>query len=849
MSGFELRFEAPMRLLAALPCVLLVILFALRGRKAGRRPRRLTLVLRLVEIALACVILAGLSLSVFDRHAQRLILLDGSDSVSRASVQAGAEELMAQMEPGTLRGVIDFAEEPGALRAADAEPSALDTGATDIAAALAAAADALGEEQSARVTLVTDGVATDGDALAAAGVLAARGIPVDALYVAPRAIEAEAETVALAMPESALAGQRVSATVTVRAGGRMTGTLRLYDGETPVWQEAATVLAGENALTVDLYAAEAGEHVFRAQFDAETDTIPENNAAYACMRVSDAARVLLVDGTGSEASRLSALLSGAGYAVDIVSGAALPQEMSSLSAYSLVVLMNVNMSDLPQGSAERLASYVQDYGRSLLTTGGENTYIYGGMQDTALEAALPVTVGVSQEQSAEPVALMLVIDTTDSMTRGLDVGTPMDMARQGAAACVQSLHVNDFAGIITFADDAQVLVEMTPMAQRESVLGTIAGIETADASRLTRFSDALRLACDELTAFDGAQKKHVLFITDGSPVDAGAGFEATVKEMRRNGITLSAIAVGRMVNVRKLLENLATLGGGRCYGVDSAYDLPQIMFTDTVLLQVEYTAKGAFTPVIGTRVFPIRDENAVDQIYGYIRTTVKPDAQVALSAPDGSPVYAQWRYGEGVAASFMSDLSGDWSHNWLVSEDGKRLVLDMLESLIPGTLGQGGAGVTLASGGKSGVLTVRGGPEEAQSLRVAITAPDGSSQDVLMHRDADGAFVQTIALPTVGCYAAALTWLDGADGTLDAQDALFTHSWTMEYEALSQPDGRAALSELCAATGGVLADDPQALARLDAEGTARETDAVLLLSLLLYVCLMAELIVKKRVRA
>ena len=29
MSGFELRFEAPMRLLAALPCVLLVILFAL----------------------------------------------------------------------------------------------------------------------------------------------------------------------------------------------------------------------------------------------------------------------------------------------------------------------------------------------------------------------------------------------------------------------------------------------------------------------------------------------------------------------------------------------------------------------------------------------------------------------------------------------------------------------------------------------------------------------------------------------------------------------------------------------------------------------------------------------------
>ena len=197
----------------------------------------------------------------------------------------------------------------------------------------------------------------------------------------------------------------------------------------------------------------------------------------------------------------------------------------------------------------------------------------------------------------------------------------------------------------------------------------------------------------------------------------------------------------------------------------------------------------------------------------------------------------------------MSDLSGDWSHNWLVSEDGKRLVLDMLESLIPGTLGQGGAGVTLASGGKSGVLTVRGGPEEAQSLRAVITAPDASAQDVLMHRGADGAFVQTILLPAAGCYGAALTWLDGAGEALDAQDAFFTHSWSMEYEALSQPGGRAALSELCAATGGVLADDPQALARLDAEGTAREMDAALALSLLLYVGLMVELIVKKRARA
>ena len=39
-----------------------------------------------------------------------------------------------------------------------------------------------------------------------------------------------------------------------------------------------------------------------------------------------------------------------------------------------------------------------------------------------------------------------------------------------------------------------------------------------------------------------------MFITDGSPADAQAGFEQIAKEMRANGITLSTIVVGRLVN-------------------------------------------------------------------------------------------------------------------------------------------------------------------------------------------------------------------------------------------------------------------------------------------------------------
>ena len=850
VSGFELHFDRPWLLALALPAALLLLLLSRRGTLAkGAASRRVALALRLAEAALLAVILSGPSLCVRSEQVARVVLADRSDSAPQALADARVGELASQAEPGALRGVIDFAAAPGALHAADAPAQADVQGdATDIASALLAAADALRGVDGARVTLVSDGLATDGDALRAAHALAAEGIRVDALLTASATDAPETEVTGLALPAGALAGQRISAGVTALAAQRTDGTLRLYDGETPVWQETVTLLPGENVFTVDLYASEAGVHTYRAVLDAQADTLAQNNAALACMQVTDAARVLLVDGTGSEAGRLSALLASAGYAVETVSSEQLPEDLQALCAYSLIVLMNVNLRDLPQGSEQRFCAFVSEYGRSLLTTGGENTYIYGGMQDSALESLLPVTMDVAQEQSAEPVALMLVVDTTDSMTRGLDTGTPMDMARQGATACVQSLHSNDFAGVITFADDAQVLVGMTPMSEKDAALRAIAGIETADASRLTRFTDALRLTRDELSAFDGTAKKHVLFITDGSPVDAGSGFESIVKEMRRSGITLSAIAVGRTVNVRKLLDNLATLGGGRCYAVDSAYDLPQIMFTDTVLLQVEYTAKGAFLPVIGTRVFPIPDESAVDQLYGYVRTTARPGAAVALSAPDGYPVYAQWSRGEGIAASFMSDLSGDWSHNWLVSEGGKRLVLGMLESLIPGTLGQGDVQVKLTPGGHSGLLVVRGGPEEAKGLRAQIIAPDGNAQDVSMELCADGGFAQTIALPAAGCYTASLTWLDGDGRGMDARDVSFAHSWSAEYEKLAAPDGRAALAELCAATGGVLADDAQTLLQLDRGGSMRAADVLTPLTLLVYACLLTELILRKRCR-
>ena len=112
----------------------------------------------------------------------------------------------------------------------------------------------------------------------------------------------------------------------------------------------------------------------------------------------------------------------------------------------------------------------------------------------------------------------------------------------------------------------------------------------------------------------------------------------------------------------------------------------------------------------------------------------------------------------------------------------------------------------------------------------------------------DGSYAGTLELRGAGGYAAALTWQDAQSEALDAREAAFAHSWSAEYEALAGTDGTAALTAICAAAGGVLSENMQALAQPDAAGAVREMDALPPLSLLVFACLMAELILRKRSR-
>jgi len=69
---------------------------------------------------------------------------------------------------------------------------------------------------------------------------------------------------------------------------------------------------------------------------------------------------------------------------------------------------------------------------------------------------------------------------------------------------------------------------------------------------------------------------------------------------------------------------MAMLGNGKYYRVDSSYDLPSIVLTDTVVSQTEHLVQSSVQPAVTSTRYGIAAQ--LPPVAGYIRTTAKPGA-------------------------------------------------------------------------------------------------------------------------------------------------------------------------------------------------------------------------------
>jgi hypothetical protein len=101
------------------------------------------------------------------------------------------------------------------------------------------------------------------------------------------------------------------------------------------------------------------------------------------------------------------------------------------------------------GQLELLARYV-DQGGGLLMTGGPEAFGLGGWYRTPVEAVLPVASDVRTEVTVPQVAMVIVLDISQSMA----VGNPsrLELAKQGVIDVIDLAYQDDLLGLVVFSD-------------------------------------------------------------------------------------------------------------------------------------------------------------------------------------------------------------------------------------------------------------------------------------------------------------------------------------------------------------------------------------------------------------
>lgn len=619
-AGLELGF--PWALLA-LPLLLLL-------------PRRPWWWLRLAALALLVVALAQPTLP--RAGGRTAVLVDVSDSVGSTALQAArALDLAgAAADPEVYYVAADSARVGGL--SADV-PSVLATGSTDLARALQVAA----ASGARRILLISDGVPSRGNVLDALP-----SVPVDTLTVPRRPNVRLAQLLA---PDQASPGQRVEVIAVVDSDRPTSVTLRPSAGGKLLDPIRRDVPVGRTAIPFSFQVGEDGSAV---TVDATLTTDLQQPTADDRQRTEITVRSrppVLVIGDPAMARLLRA------QGIDVREGT--EADVRAPLEVGAVVLRGSAAAFTP-GQLQLLAQYVQN-GGGLWMTGGPHSFGLGGWYRTPVEDVLPVTTDVRTQVSLPQVAMVIVLDRSQSMS----AGTPskLELAKQGAVKVVELAYQDDLIGLIAFSDPSSTgwvfpLRKATERGKREMLQG-ILGITTAGGTVLgPAYQDALSALRQAQAAV-----KHVIILSDGKlydgqgPFSSGPAvdFGALARAARADGITTSTIAIGQAADFQRL-QAIAAAGGGRYYQALEVSTLPSI-FTNEALTATRKLLVAEPTAPVARPNALLQFPASLPRVDAYVATTLRSDAQTILEGRRQEPILAVRHVGLGRTAALTTDLN------------------------------------------------------------------------------------------------------------------------------------------------------------------------------------------------
>ena len=735
MVHFRIHFSYPLLLLIFLFGVAMTALLYFRLSKKYRKNRnRVTsIVLHLIVLALAVLTLAGtmFTYEIPNKENQIILLVDVSDTTEQSARER--ERFMETVlnmgqYDGYSIGVVTFGyDQVYAVELTDRVGEIMeryqaaekpDTSATDIAAALTYTSTLFQNPESAKSVLVTDGKETDEDASAVIRTVAAKGIRVDVANISTAYDGDDMQLIDSELPDYHLKpGAQCKLSVTVYSKTEGSASVKLYDNGVLVETQAITATPGMQNVTFQHTFKAYGVHELSFVLEPENDLLTENNTYYTYLNLENFNKVLVLEHKAGESEKIKAILTAKGAEYDVtvknLSGdGELPKTLADLRQYDQILLNNIANSDLPAGLDELLYRYVNECGGGLFTVGGadinpsatdENdryiahAYNRDDMLNTLFQDILPVQA----INYTPPVAVMIIVDRSGSMASVDDTtgGSKYDLALTGAVSCLNALSARDYIGLMTLDNDYDTLLPLTPRTQESKILEAINNARELGATGGTKFAATIERASRALLSVNVA-RRHVIIVTDGMPGDKEEDYLPHVKQYHEiNGITYSVVGIGlkETEDAGKKMKKICDVGGGRLQAFVDAKETSARMREELnapEIKEVNYeefypAATDTLSSVFSGIPFAETEEGKTTakmtvSLDGFFGVRAKSGAELLLIGDYDVPIYAQWRLGKGMVGSFMCDLSGEWSFNFLNGDgSGVAFILNVVSGLMP----------------------------------------------------------------------------------------------------------------------------------------------------------------------
>lgn len=672
-----LELIRPWSLMVLVPAMLVLGWFFVRTLSDFPRPQRMTsLVTRCVIIVLLALSMAGLTL-LHTTHEQFVIfLVDQSLSVGDDGATAVDEFVTKALEGKENHKVafLPFASRAGSIQEeqvvfgdrpsiAGDHPSDEDPDeaklrtkksrdGSDLAAAIKAASGYIPPGYIPHLVVLTDGNETSGDALAAA---ARSRIPVSTVPLPTRS-EPEVQVSEVNVPAEVREGEPFNVEVTIHSNHDDEGLIEVFRGDHKVVGEKRQLKKGENRFLFQQSIDRDRLAAFSVRVSGlKEDTLVDNNMDSGLVFAAGKPRVLIIESDPTLIRELAYALEDEGVQTDVRPPQGMPDSLSDLQNYELMIVSNVPATALTQQQMRITRRWVQELGGGFIMLGGEQSFGLGGYYKSSLEEILPVRSDFEKEQEKPSLGMVLVIDKSGSMA-----GDKIEMAKSAARSAAELLGRRDKVAVLAFDGDTYVISEMQSASNKGKISDEIARI---DAGGGTVMYPAMEMSYEMLMATT-AKLKHVILLTDG--VSSPGDFEGLAQQMVSAKMTVSTVAVGSG-SATDLLESIARVGKGRYYFTEDAAQVPQIFAKETVTASKSAIDEQPFIPQVirATHALKNIDMDAAPFLLGYVMTRPKPTSEVILATEKGDPLLAWWRYGLGMTAAFTSDAKSRWAAEWM----------------------------------------------------------------------------------------------------------------------------------------------------------------------------------------